>query len=81
MPLESTFINAEIDSTDSEDPVLNLKYQGNFYRKTSPIEAERDKLENIYGENIFNELQIGGNMCGRTHYVNIYGNINPEIKR
>jgi len=81
MNLENTFKDAEIDSTDPEDPVLQLKYQGNFNRKISPIEAERDKLEETYGERIFEDLTIGGNMCGRTHYVSIYGNIKPIINR
>jgi len=79
MNLEDTFTDASIDHSDSNEPVVNLRYEGRFSEDNSPIEREADKLRETYGEGLFESLNISGSELEDAHYVSIYGKINPTV--
>lgn len=80
MKLEDTFTGAYIDHKNSEEPVLNLKYGGNFSEEDSPIEKEMDKLGATYGIGLFERLNISGSMLEEAHYLSFEGKINPLLQ-
>ena len=81
MKLEDAFVDAFIDRTDADEPVLELSYNQSFSNENPILETELNKLKDTYGNEFVQKLNVFGNDFGDNQYVSIYGEVEPVIKR